>query len=98
MHYTKFNKFYPFLAFREVFDMFDTHGGGGIAPEDLEVALLNADIKITKGEVAEVFMNMDEDGKCVYLFLSANTHSVFEQNILCKFPKSAEGVGEIDFN
>ena len=51
------------LAFREVFDLFDSNGGGSIDAEELDEALRSADIHLTKEEITEVLSSMDKDGK-----------------------------------
>ena len=51
-----------FPAFREVFDLFDTNGGGSIDAGKLDEALRSAEINVTKDEINEVLNSMDKDG------------------------------------
>ena len=56
-----------FLAFREVFDLFDSNGGGSIDADELDEALRSADIQVTKDEINEVLSSMDKDGLHIFL-------------------------------
>ena len=53
------------LAFREVFDLFDSNGSGTIDAQELDEALRSADIHLTKEEIADVLTSMDKDGKFI---------------------------------
>lgn len=55
--------FHYFPAFREVFDLFDSNGGGTIDAEELELALKSVDIQLSPDDLTEVLMTMDKDGK-----------------------------------
>ncbi|EDO45847.1 predicted protein, partial [Nematostella vectensis] len=48
--------------FKEVFDLFDSNGGGTIDAEELDLALRSVDIQLTQEEIVEVLMAMDKDG------------------------------------
>ncbi|XP_057305377.1 uncharacterized protein LOC130642305 [Hydractinia symbiolongicarpus] len=50
------------IAFREVFDLFDSNGGGTIDAEELDEALKSADIHLSTEEIADVLTSMDKDG------------------------------------
>jgi len=52
-----------FSAFREVFDLFDTNGGGTIDAEELDVALKSVGIQLTQVNLHEVLSAMDKNGK-----------------------------------
>lgn len=54
--------FFHVLAFREVFDIFDSNGGGTIDAEELDEALRTADIQLSKDEIDDVLTSMDKDG------------------------------------
>ncbi|CAH3174940.1 unnamed protein product [Porites lobata] len=49
-------------AFREVFDLFDSNGGGTIDAEELDLALKSVDIQLSPDDLAEVLVTMDKDG------------------------------------
>lgn len=51
------------LAFREVFDLFDSNGGGTIDAEELDLALKSVDIHLSPEDLQEVLCAMDKDGK-----------------------------------
>lgn len=51
------------LAFREVFDLFDSNGGGTIDAEELDLALKSVDIQLSQEDLLEVLGAMDKDGK-----------------------------------
>ena len=55
--------FFSLLAFREVFDLFDSNGGGTIDAEELDLALQSVDVKLSQDEISEVLSAMDKDGK-----------------------------------
>ena len=55
--------FHHFPAFREVFDLFDSNGGGTIDAEELDLALKSVDIQLSPDDLAEVLVTMDKDGK-----------------------------------
>ena len=66
MHYSGIKYclvFYHFPAFREVFDLFDSNGGGTIDAEELDLALKSVDIQLSPDDLAEVLVTMDKDGK-----------------------------------
>lgn len=50
-------------AFREVFDLFDSNGGGTIDAEELDLALKSVDIQLSQEDLQEVLSAMDKDGK-----------------------------------
>eukprot|EP00794_Sanderia_malayensis_P017338 gene17338-19069_t len=82
-------------AFKEIFDMFDSNGGGTIGASDLDQALRSVDISLSKEEVAEIFDNMDIDGSGEiefdeFLRLVANTER-FLQSIMSR-GKDAESI------
>ena len=54
---------YLFLAFQEVFDLFDSNGGGTIDADELDTALRSVDICLTQSEICDVLVLMDKDGK-----------------------------------
>ena len=49
-------------AFREVFDLFDSNGGGTIDAEELDLALKSVDIHLAQEDLQEVLGAMDKDG------------------------------------
>ena len=53
---------YP-SAFREVFDLFDSNGGGTIDAEELDLALKSVEIHLAQEDLHEVLSAMDKDGK-----------------------------------
>ena len=59
--FTRFLIFPP--AFREVFDLFDSNGGGTIDAEELDLALKSVDIHLSQEDLQEVLGAMDKDGK-----------------------------------
>jgi len=52
-----------FSAFKEVFDLFDSNGGGTIDAEELDLALRSVDIQLSQEEIIDVLTTMDKDGK-----------------------------------
>ena len=60
--------FFSFSAFREVFDLFDSNGGGSIDADELDEALRSAEINVTKEEINEVLSSMDKDGREYFFF------------------------------
>eukprot|EP00111_Clytia_hemisphaerica_P019865 TCONS_00058562-protein len=75
-------------AFREVFDLFDSNGGGSIDADELDEALRSADIQVTKDEINEVLSSMDKDGNGEidfeeFLQLMTNTER-FLESVICK--------------
>ena len=50
------------LAFREVFDLFDSNGGGTIDAEELDLALRSVEIHLSQEDLQEVLSAMDKDG------------------------------------
>ena len=61
-NFRNFLTIYPVLAFREVFDLFDSNGGGTIDAEELDLALKSVDITLSHDEIHEVLFAMDKDG------------------------------------
>ena len=55
--------FANFPAFREVFDLFDSNGGGTIDAEELDLAMKSVDINLSPEDLQEVLGAMDKDGK-----------------------------------
>ncbi|XP_058972656.1 uncharacterized protein [Pocillopora verrucosa] len=49
-------------AFREVFDLFDSNGGGTIDAEELDLALRSVEIYLSQEDLLEVLSAMDKDG------------------------------------
>ncbi|XP_068687757.1 uncharacterized protein [Montipora foliosa] len=49
-------------AFREVFDLFDSNGGGTIDAEELDLALKSVDIHVPQEDLQGVLSAMDKDG------------------------------------
>ncbi|KAJ8019644.1 Caltractin [Holothuria leucospilota] len=49
-------------AFKEVFDLFDSNGGGTIDADELDAALRSVDIHIPKDELIDVMQSIDKDG------------------------------------
>lgn len=49
-------------AFKEVFDLFDSNGGGTIDAEELDLALKSVDVNLAQEELVEVVGAMDKDG------------------------------------
>jgi len=49
-------------AFREVFDLFDTNGGGSIDADELDDALQSVGIHLNKRDIIDVMAMMDADG------------------------------------
>lgn len=75
-------------AFREVFDLFDSNGGGSIDADELDEALRSAEINVTKEEINEVLSSMDKDGNGEidfeeFLQLMTNTER-FLESVICK--------------
>ncbi|PIK40952.1 hypothetical protein BSL78_22198 [Apostichopus japonicus] len=62
------------LAFREVFDLFDSNGGGTIDAEELEGALRSVDIHVSKEEIIE----SGEIDFTEFLTLMTNTEKFLE--------------------
>lgn len=56
---------YIFKAFKEVFDLFDSNGGGTIDAEELDLALRSVDIQLSQEEIVDVLTAMDKDGKTI---------------------------------
>lgn len=54
--------FFEILAFKEVFDLFDSNGGGTIDAEELDLALRSVDIQLSQEEIIDVLTTMDKDG------------------------------------
>lgn len=52
-----------FPAFKEVFDLFDSNGGGTIDADELDLALRSVDIQLSQEEIVDVLTSMDKDGK-----------------------------------
>jgi len=74
-------------AFREVFDLFDSNGGGTIDAQELDEALKSADIHLSKEEIADVLNSMDKDGNGEidfeeFLTLMTNTER-FLESVMC---------------
>jgi len=74
-------------AFREVFDLFDSNGGGTIDAQELDEALKSADIHLTKDEISDVLNSMDKDGNGEidfeeFLTLMTNTER-FLESVMC---------------
>ncbi|KXJ28037.1 Caltractin [Exaiptasia diaphana] len=46
----------------EVFDLFDSNGGGTIDAEELDLALRSVDIQLSQEEIVDVLTAMDKDG------------------------------------
>jgi len=74
-------------AFREVFDLFDSNGGGTIDAQELDEALQSADIHLSKEEIADVLSSMDKDGNGEidfeeFLTLMTNTER-FLESVMC---------------
>merc|ERR1712224_1069872 len=74
-------------AFREVFDLFDSNGGGTIDAQELDEALKSADIHLSKDEIADVLNSMDKDGNGEidfeeFLTLMTNTER-FLESVMC---------------
>ena len=63
---------YLFLAFREVFDLFDCNGGGTIDAEELDLALKSVDIQLSQEDLHEVISAMDKNGKLLWGSLGCN--------------------------
>ena len=61
-------------AFREVFDLFDSNGGGTIDAEELDSTLQSVDIHLTQEEIREVLANIDVDGKSATWWLPNNLY------------------------
>lgn len=51
-----------YVAFREVFNLFDINGGGTIDADELDSALKTVDIHLTPQEIHDVLHVIDEDG------------------------------------
>ncbi|KAK3736135.1 hypothetical protein QZH41_004642 [Actinostola sp. cb2023] len=70
-------------AFKEVFDLFDSNGGGTIDAEELDLALRSVDIQLSQDEIIEVLTSMDKDGNGEidfeeFLSLMTNTERFLE--------------------
>ncbi|XP_065052372.1 uncharacterized protein LOC135681710 [Rhopilema esculentum] len=81
-------------AFREIFHMFDSNGGGTIRSEDLDHALRSVNIRLPKEEVNELFDGMDVDGNGEidfdeFIRLVANTEK-FIESIMSRGQHEAE--------
>lgn len=71
-------------AFREVFDLFDSNGGGTIDAEELDLALKSVEIHLSQEELQEVLSAMDKDGNGEidfheFLNLMTNTERFLEE-------------------
>lgn len=71
------SRIFSLTAFREVFDLFDSNGGGSIDAEELDEALRSADIHLTKEEITEVLSSMDKDGLFMFCALFSSLFSGF---------------------
>ncbi|CAH1790050.1 unnamed protein product [Owenia fusiformis] len=49
-------------AFREVFDLFDSNGGGTIDADELDKTLRSVGIELTREEIVQVLTSIDADG------------------------------------
>jgi Ca2+-binding EF-hand superfamily protein len=49
-------------AFKEVFDLFDSNGGGTIDAEELDLALRSVGICLSEDDIIGVLESMDKDG------------------------------------
>ncbi|XP_071941497.1 uncharacterized protein [Antedon mediterranea] len=70
-------------AFQEVFDLFDTNGGGSINADELHSALESVDIYISHKEIEDVLSQIDVDGNGEidfqeFLTLMTNTEKFLE--------------------
>ncbi|XP_033113994.1 uncharacterized protein LOC117114435 [Anneissia japonica] len=70
-------------AFREVFDLFDTNGGGSIDADELQAALASVEIHISHKEIEDVLSQIDDDGNGEidfqeFLTLMTNTEKFLE--------------------
>lgn len=61
-NWNKTHFFFEILAFKEVFDLFDSNGGGTIDAEELDLALRSVDIQLSQEEIIDVLTTMDKDG------------------------------------
>uniref|UniRef100_A0ABM0LZV1 Probable calcium-binding protein CML8-like n=1 Tax=Saccoglossus kowalevskii TaxID=10224 RepID=A0ABM0LZV1_SACKO len=69
--------------FREVFDLFDSNGGGSIDADEFSQALDSVDIQIPPNEIAEIMATIDNDGNGEidfdeFLLLMTNTERFLE--------------------
>ena len=69
--------FFVTPAFREVFDLFDSNGGGSIDAEELDEALRSVDIELTREEIKDVLKTIDNDGELT-LHLSPSHRNIFD--------------------
>lgn len=54
--------FLSISAFQEVFDLFDSNGGGTIDAEELDIALRSVGICLSEEDIIGVLESMDKDG------------------------------------
>ena len=52
-----------FAAFLEVFELFDSNGGGTIDADELDQTLRSVGICLTRDEIKEVLQTIDKDGE-----------------------------------
>ncbi|XP_070570804.1 EF-hand calcium-binding domain-containing protein 3-like [Ptychodera flava] len=78
-------------AFREVFDLFDSNGGGSIDAEELEMALRSVDIHLSRDEIEDVMNNLDNDGNGEIDFEEFLTLMTNTERFLESFVESHEG-------
>ena len=71
--------FLCFSAFKEVFDLFDSNGGGTIDAEELDLALRSVGICLSQDDIIGVLESMDKDGMKLLI------HLFFLSNILAKY-------------
>ena len=56
-------------AFKEVFDLFDSNGGGTIDAEELDLALRSVGICLSEDDIIGVLESMDKDGTKICIFI-----------------------------
>ncbi len=56
-------------AFKEVFDLFDSNGGGTIDAEELDLALRSVGICLSEDDIIGVLESMDKDGMTIFIFV-----------------------------
>ncbi|XP_072046796.1 uncharacterized protein [Amphiura filiformis] len=90
-------------AFKEVFDLFDSNGGGTIDSQELQQALASVDIHLSEEEIYDVLKTIDKDGSGEidfeeFLTMMTNTEKFLEMfaakhegDVCASLPKGVEG-------
>lgn len=94
-------------AFREVFELFDSNGGGTIDADELDQTLRSLEICLSHEEIKDVLKTIDVDGeinyyKCFYRAVLYDRSWIVEINWIVSSLQSSKfafflGNGEIDF-